>query len=241
MPIAVWPEQIPPRGQGGVVLPTQDVIDRAINDYLLANKPPEVWSQGYMEAPYTIYAIQTTYNTDSGLQAAPTSAIAGTSVSVPLLDYRDDKGVVVRVRRPHTIKIVDWIAQRLHVKPVLPHWNNGNDNEKLLDKTISARNPLQSVNQKTWEVCGRYVYAFKIEPFVMVNKCEFFILPAGRSPAESNQVPISTHSYTQADFSFVPLDARWIPIDDAGNTKLPIDYVGRARVPAGPVVPEVVA
>lgn len=183
-------------------------------------------SAGYLEAEYTFYAIQTTYETDLGLQAAPSTA------SRPAAAV--DENQIVRGRRPITFKIVTWTAQRLYAKPMLPHWNTGTPNEKLLKRTISARNPLQSLNHKTWEVTGQYTYAFKKEPFITVNGLEYFVLPAGKTTAENSKIPVSLHAYTQGDFSFVPLDAAWIPVDaPLQGTNLPGGYFGRVISPDG--------
>lgn len=181
-------------------------------------------SPGYLEAEYTFYAIQTTFQTDLGLQAAPSTA------SRPAGDV--DENQIVRVRRPITFKVVNWQAQRLYVKPLLPHWNTGTTNEKLLQRTISARNPLQSLNHKTWEVSGQYVYAFRKEPFITVNQVEYFVIPAGKTTAENSKIPVALHAFTQGDFSFVPLDARWIPVSaPLVGTNLPTGYNARIGLP----------
>lgn len=195
-------------------------------------------SDGYLEAEYTFYAIQTTYDTDLGLQAAPKTAsravVAGAANNPPGPTYGNvkDENVIVRVRRPITFKVVNWTAQRLYDKPLLPHWNTGATNEKLLKRIISVRNPLQSLNHKTWEVSGQYVYAFKKEPFITVNQIEYFVLPAGKTTAENSKIPVALHAYTQGDFSFVPLDAAWIPVNaPLAGTNLPVGYNSRVGLP----------
>lgn len=208
--------------EGSSPPPGFDFLDQSLAAYFTANPPTEWFSAGYLEAEYTFYAIQTTFQTDLGLQAAPSTA------SLPGGDV--DQNNIIRVRRPITYKVVNWIAQRYYVKPQLPHWDTSTSNEKLLSRTISARNPLQSINHKTWEVSGQYVYAFKKEPFIMVNNVEYFVLPAAKTAAENNKIPVALHAYTQRDFSFVPLESSWIPIDApiaVGGDELPAGYNGR--------------
>jgi hypothetical protein len=195
-----------------------------------------VWSPAQLEAEYTYYEIHTSYSTDLGLVVSPMTAASVTttqsgSQAPPVTTQNPDENMIVRTRRPCTIKTVSWSAQRLFIKPLLPHWNTGNANEKLLSRTISARNPLQSHQHKIWEVSGVYVYAFKKEPFVTVNSTEYFILPAGISPAENLAIGVATQSYCQGDFGFVPTNTSWIPLRPALDTPLPVGFRARTGTP----------
>lgn len=209
--------------------------------YLNANPPVDWFSAGYLQAEYTFYAITTIYQTDLGIQAAPSTApmatvqTGGSQGGVVTQAGGPDQNNIVRVRRPITTKTVTWTAQRINCKPILPHWNTGTTNEKLLYRTISARNPLQSINQKTWEVSGVYVYAFKVEPFITVNTVEYFVLPASKSAAENSALGSALHAYTQGDFSFAPINASWIPVTTPLDGTLPIGFGGRVGHPDSPI------
>ncbi len=231
-----------------IITPFSD--EPALKQYLAANKPVDWFSAGYLEAEYTFYAIHTTYQTDLGLQAAPSTApravtttgttnSQGQSTTQTTNPEGPDLNNIVRVRRPITTKTVSWTAQRLTAKPLLPHWNTGSSNEKLLSRTISARNPLQGLNSKVWEVSGVYVYAFKAEPFVTIDLVEYFVLPAAMSAAENSQLGVALHAYTQGDFSFVPLDAAWIPVDAPLNLQNPVGYNSRTGTPDSQVTLEI--
>lgn len=206
---------------GRPVKPVVDGFDIGIANYLQANPRIDWWSRGQMEAEYTYYTIETTYQTDMGLQVSPSTAARPTASS-------PSENQIVRVRQQITFKIVSWIAQRLHVKPLLPHWQTSNPNEKLLSRTISACNPLQGLDSKIWEVRGQYTYGFKKEPFMTVDRKEYFYLPSGKTPAENSDIHPALHVYTQDDLDFVPLDASFIPVDaPLAGSKGPVGYNGR--------------
>lgn len=212
--------------------------DPAISSYLAANAPVPWFSDGYLEAEYTFYAIQTVYTTDLGLQASPSTApravLTGTSQGTQPATGPDQNNIV-RVRRPITTKTVIWTAQRLGVKPLLPHWNTGSTNEKLMYRTISARNPLQTLNKKVWEVSGVYVYAFGKEPYITVNQVEYFVLPAAMSMAENVKNGLALHAFTQGDFAFTGLNTAWIPVNAPIDlSDLPVGFNARVGQPDSP-------
>lgn len=185
---------------------------------------PELFSLGHLDSQYTFCTIETVYETDEGICVAPSTAPTDSSGLVQGVN------TIVRHSQPCTRKVVRWQAQRQFVKPVCPHWNTGNSNEVLVRKAFDNRNPHQTINHKFWLASGVYVYGFRKEPIVTFGGVEYFIFTAGVPAAERS--PTALHSYDQGDFSFVPLNAKWVPVNPKDlKGELPYGFSARAGTP----------
>lgn len=100
-------------------------------------------------SPYGLYLIDTRYETDRGL------------VGCPVADGGDTVDIIA-VHDGISHKIVKWTCERIGEKPILPHWDTGNDNERCKKNEVITHSTIRTPDgRKIWKFSGLYVYILK--------------------------------------------------------------------------------
>lgn len=121
---------------------------------------------GTLSSTITEYAIRTSHHWDHGLIASPVAGPYGTPCEITKL---------------HAVictKVIEWFAQRIAARCILPDSDTKSFNDVLCDEVISTEVPgRDSDGMQVWSVNGRYVYYLRVPPSRKNDA-----LPAGRQP-----------------------------------------------------------
>jgi hypothetical protein len=111
-------------------------------------------SDDQLQAPHTTYVVSKKYSGNMGLIQVP---VAG-----PDLDGGQRRASeMIKVAAPATRMVVEWLASRLGLQPILPHPDTYDPNEVLQDWEIEILNPTfdEAGSIHKFTVRGRYTYA----------------------------------------------------------------------------------
>lgn len=133
-------------------------------------------------APYTDYKIDTRNEIDDGILMIPIAGKPGTPPKI------------VRRHAGAAVKRVQWTAERVGLKPVCPHWDTGNANEKVAARVITPMSPLL-VNDRVqaWRCSGLYTYYIAAASDGLSRFAAGAPIP-DRTPPESNIIEVSQFS-----------------------------------------------
>lgn len=111
---------------------------------------PSKWSTDQQGSNYyTRYKITTKMDTNFGVVQMPVARSTGATQSA-----------IVQLTSPYSRKTVEWYAERIGAKPILPHWNTGNSNEIVAFTTIGVYSTTIMPDGMTelWSCSGLYIY-----------------------------------------------------------------------------------
>lgn len=143
-----------PSPAGESALSSVDSPDASANESVAISYSPnsresKFSSEQLGQNPYGMYIIDTKYDTHTGI------------IGLPVADGSGEQDII-SVHDGKTTKIVKWSCERIGAKPILPHWDTGNDNEVCVRRPIQVCSTMLTIDSReVWRAEGCYVYELR--------------------------------------------------------------------------------